>query len=209
VPLKAGPVDFGSLILFGEAFSDDDRMTAASLASQAVVALDNARLHRIVAKQARIDGLTGLANRRQFEQQLAVELAPANPQAALARARSILAGSAGKLGPIQLTPQLVGGKLVISDSPAAAAALRGRAKLVDDAAFKDAVKAAGAPQRTSALVYADMPQLAPFLQLAAPALGGQALDPTLVDTLGHVGPVVAWATRSGGTSRFELWARRR
>jgi diguanylate cyclase (GGDEF)-like protein len=75
VPLEAGPVDFGCLILFGEAFSDDDRMTAASLASQAVVALDNARLHRIVARQARIDGLTGLANRRQFEQQLAAELA--------------------------------------------------------------------------------------------------------------------------------------
>jgi diguanylate cyclase (GGDEF)-like protein len=75
VPLKAGPVDFGRLTLFGEAFSDDDRMTAASLVSQAVVALDNARLHRIVEKQARADGLTGLANRRHFEDQLAAELA--------------------------------------------------------------------------------------------------------------------------------------
>ena len=141
--------------------------------------------------------------------EVALELAPSNPQAALARARTILAGSAGKLGPIRLTPQLVGGKLVISDSPAAAAALRGGGKLVDDAAFKDAMKAAGAPQSTSALVYADMPQLAPFLQLAAPALGGKALDPTLVDTLDHLGSVVAWATRSGGTSRFALWAHRR
>ena len=141
--------------------------------------------------------------------ELAIELAPSNPQSALARARTILAGAAGKLGPIRLTPQLVGGKLVISDSPAAVAALRGGAKLVDDSAFKDALKAAGAPQRTSALAYADMPQLAPFLQLAAPALGGKALDPTLVDALDHVGALVAWATRSGGTSRFELWARRR
>jgi hypothetical protein len=141
--------------------------------------------------------------------ELAVELAPSNPQAALARARTILAGSAGKLGPIRLTSQLVGEKLVISDSPAAAAALRGGAKLVDDAAFKDALKAAGTPQSTSALVYADMPQLAPFLQLAAPALGGKALDPTLVDALDHLGSVVAWATRAGGTSRFELWAHRR
>jgi Protein of unknown function (DUF3352) len=141
--------------------------------------------------------------------ELAVELAPADPQAALARARSILAGSAGKLGPLQLTPQLVDGKLVIADSPAAAAALRGGAKLVDGAAFKDALQAAGAPRRTSALVYADMAQLEPFLQLAAPALGGKALDPTLVGTLDHVGSVVAWATRSGGTSRFELWAHRR
>jgi Protein of unknown function (DUF3352) len=140
--------------------------------------------------------------------EVAVELAPSDPQAALARARSILAGSAGKLGPIQLTPQLVGGKLVISDSPAAAA-LRGGAKLVDDAAFKDTLQAAGTPKRTSALVYADMPQLAPFLQLAAPALGGKALDPALVDTLDHLGSVVAWATRAGGTSRFELWVHRR
>ena len=75
VPLKAGRIDFGSLLLFGDAFTDDDRMTAASLASQAVVALDNARLHRIVEKQARIDGLTALANRRHFEDQLAAERA--------------------------------------------------------------------------------------------------------------------------------------
>jgi diguanylate cyclase (GGDEF)-like protein len=73
--LNAGRVGFGSLILFGDAFSDEDRMTAASLASQAVVALDNARLHRIVEKQARVDVLTGLANRRHFEDQLAAELA--------------------------------------------------------------------------------------------------------------------------------------
>jgi diguanylate cyclase (GGDEF)-like protein len=75
VPLESGSIDFGSLTLFGEAFSDDDRRTAASLASQAFVALDNARLHRIVEKQARIDELTGLANRRHFEEQLAAELA--------------------------------------------------------------------------------------------------------------------------------------
>jgi diguanylate cyclase (GGDEF)-like protein len=75
LPLKAGRIDFGSLILFGDGFTDDDRMTAASLAAQAVVALENARLHRIVEKQARIDGLTALANRRHFEDQLAAERA--------------------------------------------------------------------------------------------------------------------------------------
>lgn len=141
--------------------------------------------------------------------EVAVELAPKDPQAALAQARKVAAGQAGKLGPIQLTPQLVGGKLVIADSPAAAAALRGGAKLVNDAAFKDALKSAGAPQSTSALAYANMPQLAPFLQLAAQVSGGKALDPALVDTLGHLGSVVAWATRSGGTSRFVVWAQRR
>jgi diguanylate cyclase (GGDEF)-like protein len=75
VPLTAGQVNFGSLLLFGDGFEDEDRMTAVSLAAQAVVALDNARLHRIVERQALVDGLTGLANRRQCEETLAVELA--------------------------------------------------------------------------------------------------------------------------------------
>ena len=75
VPLIAGDVTFGSLLLFGEEFEDEDRMTAVSLASHAVVALDNARLHRIVERQALVDGLTGLANRRQCEETLASELA--------------------------------------------------------------------------------------------------------------------------------------
>ncbi|HKC21773.1 MAG TPA: diguanylate cyclase [Gaiellaceae bacterium] len=75
VPLAAGQVNFGSLLLFGDRFEDEDRITAVSLASQAVVALDNARLHRIVERQALVDGLTGLANRRQCEETLAAELA--------------------------------------------------------------------------------------------------------------------------------------
>ncbi len=75
VPLSAGEVTFGSLLLFGDYFEDEDRMTAVSLASHAVVALDNARLHRIVERQALVDGLTGLANRRQCEETLAAELA--------------------------------------------------------------------------------------------------------------------------------------
>ena len=74
VPLTAGEVTFGSLLLFGDHFEDEDRMTAVSLASHAVVALENARLHRIVERQALVDGLTGLANRRQCEETLASEL---------------------------------------------------------------------------------------------------------------------------------------
>ncbi|MDX6408533.1 MAG: hypothetical protein QOE13_1604 [Gaiellaceae bacterium] len=75
VPLQAGSVDFGSLLLFGADFTEEDRMTAVSLAAHAVVALDNARLHRIVERQALVDGLTGLANRRQCEESLDDELA--------------------------------------------------------------------------------------------------------------------------------------
>jgi diguanylate cyclase (GGDEF)-like protein len=75
VPLQAAELNFGRLILYGDRFEDEERMTAVSLASHAVVALDNARLHRIVERQALIDGLTGLANRRQAEETLAAELA--------------------------------------------------------------------------------------------------------------------------------------
>jgi diguanylate cyclase (GGDEF)-like protein len=77
LPLQAGQFNFGTLTLFGASFTDDQRMTAASLSAHAVVALENARLHRIVEHQALVDGLTGLANRRQCERSLTSELARA------------------------------------------------------------------------------------------------------------------------------------
>ena len=77
LPLSAGPYSFGTLSLVAPQFGEEQRITAASLASQAVVALENARLHRIVERQALVDGLTGLANRRQCETLLATELARA------------------------------------------------------------------------------------------------------------------------------------
>jgi diguanylate cyclase (GGDEF)-like protein len=77
IPLHAGSVDFGTLVLFGDDFGEEESMTANSLAAQAVVALDNARLHRIVERQALVDGLTGLANRRQCEEALEAELSRA------------------------------------------------------------------------------------------------------------------------------------
>ena len=75
--LTVGRRSFGRLLLFGSDFDVEERMTAASLAGQAVVALENARLHRIVERQALIDGLTGLANRRQADKALVSELARA------------------------------------------------------------------------------------------------------------------------------------
>jgi diguanylate cyclase (GGDEF)-like protein len=76
-PLRAGGSDFGSLVLAAESFDADQVETAASLASHAVVALENARLHRIVERQALVDSLTGLANRRSIEETLRSELARA------------------------------------------------------------------------------------------------------------------------------------
>ena len=73
--LKAGRRSFGRLVLLGSGFDQEERMTAAVLIGQAVVAFENARLHRVVEQQAVVDGLTGLANRRRADEMLARELA--------------------------------------------------------------------------------------------------------------------------------------
>jgi len=78
LPLTAGRTTFGKLSLVGEVFDEEQRMTAGSLASHAAIALENARLHRIVERQALVDGLTGIANRRQCEEALTAEISRAD-----------------------------------------------------------------------------------------------------------------------------------
>ncbi len=78
VPLATADHTFGRLALVGDAFTDEQRATALSLASHAAIALENARLHRIVERQALVDGLTGVANRRQCEEALHTEVARAD-----------------------------------------------------------------------------------------------------------------------------------
>lgn len=77
LPLVAGGQSFGRLCLSGSGFNDASRETAASLAGQAVIALENARLHAIVERQALVDGLTGIANRRRSDEMLHLELSRA------------------------------------------------------------------------------------------------------------------------------------
>jgi len=60
LPLTAGRQSFGTLTLSGRDFTVDQRRTAATLVAHAAIALENARLHRIVARQALVDMLTGL-----------------------------------------------------------------------------------------------------------------------------------------------------
>src|SRR5262245_957719 len=57
-----------------EGFTRDTRKLAEWLASQAAVALDNARLHDIVQRQAITDDLTALVNRRRFIEALEAEI---------------------------------------------------------------------------------------------------------------------------------------
>ena len=77
VPLTASGEQFGTLELVADSFSKEQRMNAASLAAHAVVALENARLHDMVERQALLDGLTGLANRRAAADALHAEAARA------------------------------------------------------------------------------------------------------------------------------------
>ena len=78
LPLSAGRTMFGTLTLVGESFDDEQAMTASSLASHAAIALENARLHQIVERQALVDGLTGISNRRHCEDSLSAEIARAD-----------------------------------------------------------------------------------------------------------------------------------
>jgi diguanylate cyclase (GGDEF)-like protein len=78
IPLESGAEQ--ALLLLapaGREFPEESRELANWLGSQAAVALENARLHRLVERQAVTDGLTELANRRQFEQALAGEISRA------------------------------------------------------------------------------------------------------------------------------------
>jgi diguanylate cyclase (GGDEF)-like protein len=75
--LTAGRTTFGMLTIMGDSFDEEQLLAAGSLASHAAIALENARLHRIVERQALVDGLTGIANRRQCEDALTAEIARA------------------------------------------------------------------------------------------------------------------------------------
>ena len=76
--ISAGRETFGTLTLVGAGFTPEQVMTANQLASQAAIALENARLHRIVEHQALVDGLTGIANRRRCEEAFTSEISRAD-----------------------------------------------------------------------------------------------------------------------------------
>jgi two-component system, cell cycle response regulator len=79
IPLGPDGSEHAMLLLTpaGADFGDQSRELALWLGSQAAVALENVRLHRIVERQASTDGLTDLANRRHFEETLAGEISRA------------------------------------------------------------------------------------------------------------------------------------
>ena len=76
-PLVAEERVLGLLTLVrpdGPPFGSSDAERVGSLVGQGAVAIENARLHRLIQKQAKTDSLTGLLNRREFEEQLGREV---------------------------------------------------------------------------------------------------------------------------------------
>jgi diguanylate cyclase (GGDEF)-like protein len=76
-PVTAGRESFGTLVLVGN-FGSDQSETVAWLVGHAAIALANVRQHKTFEKQALVDPLTGLSNRRVAEGALETELARAD-----------------------------------------------------------------------------------------------------------------------------------
>lgn len=88
---EALPLELGSgeavaptLLLYppDEGFTLETQELAEWLASQAAIALENARLHHVVQRQAITDELTGLVNRRRFIEALHAEVERSETQGA-------------------------------------------------------------------------------------------------------------------------------
>jgi diguanylate cyclase (GGDEF)-like protein len=78
VPLRYGDSTFGTLTCIGRyPFTLDDMELLGAFAEQAAVAIETSRLFRQVHQLSMTDPLTGLANRRQLEKDLAREFAAA------------------------------------------------------------------------------------------------------------------------------------
>jgi diguanylate cyclase (GGDEF)-like protein len=76
--LSAGDESFGRLVLTADSFSKEQTETAEWFVNQARTALANARHHSTVQRQALVDTLTGLANRRLCEAALEKEIGRAD-----------------------------------------------------------------------------------------------------------------------------------
>ena len=120
---------------------------------------------------------------------------PHDVTAAAAALDSLLAGV--PLHGVQLVHADVGGRFVVSTSQAAIDELRsGGAKLSSDPSFLQAEQQAGAGDQTTGLLYANVKDALPLLQLAGV---------TLPQGLPNLGTVFAYGAQSNGQSTFSAF----
>ena len=87
-----------------------------------------------------------------------------------------------------------GSRLVLTNAPPSAPTSGG--SLVDDQPFKDALAAAGAPDRVTFLAYADVQRLKPLLELLTQLAGGSGSSSQPLAKLDRIDSVVAFGTPS-------------
>src|SRR2546423_11162907 len=95
-------------------------------------------------------------------------------------------------GALVLRVSRYGSRVVLTNSPASTKSLGGA--LVDDKPFKDALAAAGAPERVTFLAYADVQRLEPLLETLAQLAGGTGSSSAPFSKLDRIDNVVAFGT---------------
>jgi hypothetical protein len=95
-----------------------------------------------------------------------------------------------------------GSRVVLTNAPPSTSTSGG--SLVDDQPFKDALAAAGAPDRVTFLAYADVQRLKPLLEILAQLAGGTGSSSPQLSRLDRIDNVVAFGTPSGLVVRAVL-----
>jgi len=97
-------------------------------------------------------------------------------------------------GAIVVRVSRYGSRVVLTNAPPSAPTSGG--SLVDDQPFKDALAAAGAPDRVTFLAYADVQRLKPLLELLTQLAGGSGSSSQPLAKLDRIDSVVAFGTPS-------------
>src|SRR5256714_12750610 len=118
--------------------------------------------------------------------------APAAAEAGLRKVAAKIEQRAG--GALVVRVSRYGSRVVLTNAPQSTTSLGG--SLVDDQPFKDALAAAGAPDRVTFLAYADVQRLRPLLETLAQLAGGKGSSSTRVSTLDRIDNHVAFGTPS-------------
>jgi len=125
----------------------------------------------------------------------ALEVQSPDPAAAEGALRAAAAKIKTQLGgALVVRVARYGSRVVLTNAPPSTSTSGG--SLVDDQPFKDALAAAGAPDRVTFLAYADVQRLKPLLETLAQLAGGTSSSSTQLSRLDRIDNVVAFGTPS-------------